>query len=42
VSYMGDANDCVDLPPPTIMKPLQLWTGKQLFGVLIRPTNSSR
>ncbi|KAK8731157.1 hypothetical protein OTU49_017464, partial [Cherax quadricarinatus] len=27
----------IDLPPPAIMKPLQLWTGKQIFSVIIRP-----
>ncbi|KAG6487428.1 hypothetical protein ZIOFF_056014 [Zingiber officinale] len=29
--YMGDAMDHVDLPP------VELWTGKQLFSVLVRP-----
>ncbi|XP_074555847.1 LOW QUALITY PROTEIN: DNA-directed RNA polymerase III subunit 1-like [Curcuma longa] len=36
-SYMGDAMDSVDLPTPAIMKPIELWTGKQLFSVLVRP-----
>ncbi|XP_042221179.1 DNA-directed RNA polymerase III subunit RPC1-like [Homarus americanus] len=27
----------VDLPPPAIMKPQQLWTGKQIFSMIIRP-----
>ncbi|KAL2218370.1 putative DNA-directed RNA polymerase III largest subunit [Thermoascus aurantiacus ATCC 26904] len=26
-----------DLPPPTILKPQMLWTGKQVFNVLMRP-----
>ncbi|GAA0172061.1 DNA-directed RNA polymerase [Lithospermum erythrorhizon] len=36
-SYMGDAMDRVDLPTPALVKPVELWTGKQLFSVLIRP-----
>lgn len=36
-AFMGDALERVDLPPPTIMRPLELWTGKQLFSVLVRP-----
>lgn len=36
-SYFGDANLQIDLPPPAIMKPVRLWTGKQLFSLLIRP-----
>ncbi|XP_042427158.1 DNA-directed RNA polymerase III subunit 1-like isoform X1 [Zingiber officinale] len=36
-SYIGDAMESVDLPTPAIMKPVELWTGKQLFNVLVRP-----
>ncbi|XP_062171677.1 DNA-directed RNA polymerase III subunit 1 [Alnus glutinosa] len=36
-SYMVDAMDFVDLPTPAILKPIELWTGKQLFSVLVRP-----
>ncbi|KAK6935961.1 RNA polymerase Rpb1, domain 5 [Dillenia turbinata] len=36
-SYMGDGMDPVDLPTPALIKPLELWTGKQLFSVLVRP-----
>ncbi|CAI9301114.1 unnamed protein product [Lactuca saligna] len=35
--YMGDAMDPLDLPTPVILKPIELWTGKQLFSVLLRP-----
>ncbi|KAA0185973.1 hypothetical protein HAZT_HAZT003284 [Hyalella azteca] len=28
----------VELPPPAIMKPMQLWTGKQLFSLVMRPS----
>ncbi|KIW27828.1 hypothetical protein, variant [Cladophialophora immunda] len=30
-----------DLPPPAIIKPQTLWTGKQVFSVLIRPNKES-
>lgn len=36
-SYLGDAMENIDLPTPAIIKPLELWTGKQLFSVLVRP-----
>jgi len=36
-SYMGDAKLRIDLPPPAIIKPVELWTGKQVFSVLVRP-----
>ncbi|KAI9740872.1 MAG: hypothetical protein M1818_004477 [Claussenomyces sp. TS43310] len=39
--YMVDGNLHVDLPPPAIIKPEALWTGKQLFSVLMRPNKSS-
>ncbi|CAI0437578.1 unnamed protein product [Linum tenue] len=41
-SYMGDAMDSVDLPTPAILKPIELWTGKQLFNVLLRPNANVR
>ncbi|KQJ92760.1 DNA-directed RNA polymerase III subunit 1 [Brachypodium distachyon] len=36
-SYLGDAMENIDLPTPAIIKPVELWTGKQLFSVLVRP-----
>ncbi|KAI4322195.1 hypothetical protein L6164_021912 [Bauhinia variegata] len=36
-SYMGDGMDLVDLPTPSIIKPVELWSGKQLFSILLRP-----
>lgn len=30
----------VELPPPTIWKPQMLWTGKQIWNVLIRPNSN--
>ncbi|KAK8361606.1 hypothetical protein V6Z12_A03G049800 [Gossypium hirsutum] len=41
-SYMSDAMDLIDLPTPTLLKPVELWTGKQLFNVLLRPHASVR
>ncbi len=37
-----DASEHVDIPPPAIVKPMQLWTGKQVFNVLIKPARGSR
>ena len=39
--YMGDANERIELPPPAIIKPIEMWTGKQLFTLLLRPTTKS-
>ncbi|PIA38792.1 hypothetical protein AQUCO_02700173v1 [Aquilegia coerulea] len=36
-SYMGDGMEPIDLPTPALIKPIELWTGKQLFSVLVRP-----
>jgi len=36
-----DANLRVDLPTPAIIKPVALWTGKQLFSLLLKPNKSS-
>ncbi|KAF8735311.1 hypothetical protein AX14_002299 [Amanita brunnescens Koide BX004] len=40
-SYFSDANTQIDIPPPTIWKPVRLWTGKQIFNVLMRPNKKS-
>ncbi|CAF1577254.1 unnamed protein product [Rotaria sp. Silwood1] len=37
-----DGLEKIDLPPPTIYKPCQLWTGKQLFNVILRLNNSCK
>lgn len=36
VCMMSQASQHVEIPPPAIIKPKELWTGKQLFTVLIR------
>ena len=40
--YMVEGNMQIDLPPPTILKPVTLWTGKQIFNVLMRPNKSHK
>ncbi|KAF4676786.1 pre-mRNA-splicing factor syf2 [Perkinsus chesapeaki] len=39
--YFGKAAETIELPPPTIMKPVQLWTGKQLISLMLRPSPKS-
>ncbi|KAL6940642.1 DNA-directed RNA polymerase III subunit C1 (rpo31) [Hanseniaspora vineae] len=41
LSMMCDANLQFDIPPPAIMKPQYMWTGKQVFSLLIKPNNKS-
>ncbi|KAH9950127.1 beta and beta-prime subunits of DNA dependent RNA-polymerase [Amylocystis lapponica] len=41
-SYFSDADSQIDIPPPTIWKPVRLWTGKQVFNVLMRPNKKSK
>lgn len=38
VAYMSDGLEPVDLPPPAVLKPLEMWTGKQVAGMLVRPS----
>ncbi|KAF9485367.1 beta and beta-prime subunits of DNA dependent RNA-polymerase [Pholiota conissans] len=40
--YLADADMEIDIPPPVILKPVRLWTGKQIFGVLMRPNKKSK
>ena len=42
LTYFNDANEKIDIPPPSILKPVELWTGKQLFSLLLRPNRRSR
>lgn len=37
-SYFCDANEPIDLLPPTILKPIELWTGKQVINMLLMPS----
>lgn len=38
---MSDARTQYDIPPPAIHKPRTLWTGKQVFSLLIKPNAQS-
>lgn len=40
-TYLQDAELEITIPPPTILKPERLWTGKQIFNVLMRPNSKS-
>ncbi|KAJ2703227.1 DNA-directed RNA polymerase III subunit C1 (rpo31) [Coemansia sp. IMI 203386] len=42
VSYCFDANTHIDIPPPCIVKPRCLWSGKQIINVLMRPNKDSK
>ncbi|ROT36198.1 DNA-directed RNA polymerase III subunit RPC1 [Sodiomyces alkalinus F11] len=37
VMHMMDGLTHLDLPPPAILKPCALWTGKQVFSMMLRP-----
>ncbi|EGY15512.1 hypothetical protein D7B24_008339 [Verticillium nonalfalfae] len=37
VMHMMDGITHLDLPPPAILKPQALWTGKQVFSMMLRP-----
>ncbi|KEZ40633.1 DNA-directed RNA polymerase III subunit RPC1 [Scedosporium apiospermum] len=39
--HMLDGQTHLELPPPAIIKPQMMWTGKQVFNVLMRPNKSS-
>ena len=39
-TYFNDGIEKVDIPPPTIYKPKELWTGKQLFSVILKPNKN--
>jgi DNA-directed RNA polymerase III subunit RPC1 len=41
VSYYSDGEEHIDLPLPAVVKPRELWTGKQLFTMLLLPNKNS-
>ncbi|KAI1156878.1 DNA-directed RNA polymerase III subunit RPC1 [Nemania diffusa] len=41
VMHMMDGVTHLDLPPPAILAPKRLWTGKQIFSMLMRPNKST-
>jgi len=42
VAYLGDASEHIELPTPVILKPVKLWTGKQIFNIMVRPNKESK
>jgi DNA-directed RNA polymerase III subunit RPC1 len=40
-TYFDDAGLEIDIPPPVIQKPIRLWTGKQVFNILMRPNKKT-
>eukprot|EP01038_Epipyxis_sp_PR26KG_P008141 gene8141-11020_t len=42
VAYFSDALDQIDMPLPTIWKPIKLWTGKQVISLLVRPNAAAK
>lgn len=42
VCEMSDANVHIDLPTPAVLKPAEMWTGKQIFSMLMRPNAACR
>ena len=41
ICYFSDAKERIDIPTPAVLKPAELWTGKQLFSVLLKPNNKN-
>jgi DNA-directed RNA polymerase III subunit RPC1 len=39
--HMMDAKTPLEIPPPAIIAPKALWTGKQVFSILMRPNKDS-
>lgn len=37
-----DSNLNIDMPPPAILKPRRLWTGKQIFSLILKPNKYSK
>lgn len=42
VSYYSNADEHIDVPPPAIYKPVRLWTGKQVFSMLLKPQKDAK
>lgn len=41
VSHLSDATEEIEVPKPAILKPVPLWTGKQVWSLLLNPTRKS-
>ena len=42
VAHVSKGLERVELVPPAMLKPIQLWTGKQVFSMLLRPASKDR
>jgi DNA-directed RNA polymerase III subunit RPC1 len=42
VCFAYDADTEIDLPPPAVLFPCELWTGKQVMSLLLHPNRSDR
>lgn len=42
LAWFSDADELINLPPPTILKPTFLWTGKQVLSSILRPNKHTR
>lgn len=41
-AHMTGSEEHLDIPPPAILKPQALWTGKQVFNMMMRPNKSCK
>ena len=41
VAYFGLADEHVDVPIPAVVKPVPLWTGKQVFTCILKPNRQT-
>jgi DNA-directed RNA polymerase III subunit RPC1 len=41
LAIMSDALDHMELPPPAIVLPVRLWTGKQVINMLVKPNSKT-
>ncbi|KAI0152918.1 DNA-directed RNA polymerase III subunit RPC1 [Xylariaceae sp. FL1272] len=41
VMHMLDGDTHIDLPPPAILAPRRLWTGKQVFSMMMKPNKET-
>ena len=42
LSVTANFPERITIPPPAIIKPVRLWTGKQAFSMLLRPNRKSK
>eukprot|EP00397_Hematodinium_sp_SG-2012_P002441 GEMP01002447.1.p1 GENE.GEMP01002447.1~~GEMP01002447.1.p1 ORF type:complete len:1261 (+),score=243.66 GEMP01002447.1:585-4367(+) len=42
ICHFTDASELLEMPLPAVMKPIELWTGKQVFSMMIRPNSKTK